>query len=80
MKSVVLRAEDKGGGGVLVRAVRGVMVGEAGKILFERKSNIIAQALNSIIIMILIYNYVVYLLCYLLYHSYEQLFDKNEGF
>ena len=31
-----------GGRGVLVRAVRGVMVGEAGKILFERKSNIIS--------------------------------------
>ena len=41
VKGVVLRAEDEGGR-VLVRAVRVVMVGEAGKILFERKFNIIS--------------------------------------
>ena len=41
VKSVVLRAEDEGGE-YLLRAVRGVMVREAGKFLFEHKSNIIS--------------------------------------
>ena len=42
VKSVILRAEDEEGEYLFVRVVRSVLVGEARKILFERKFNIIS--------------------------------------
>ena len=65
LKSVVVWAE--GEGGLLeARAVRGVMVGKEGTYCLKVNSISFHQFPNSIIIMILIYLYVVYLLCYFL--------------